>query len=168
MTSDFGNIDRRDVQELNEDQLLNELDCPVECPDLTRSIMGRLGYMKASPNVVRRARILRHVQRGLLGVAALVALGVGIFIHNHGPDARRQVGPSLSEAMNHDILKQQQRIGNVIQTIRNLTPRNLTPRNPTPASLSEQKPLQTETEMVPNFSDEDDVPLIAMAPFRWI
>lgn len=163
MTSDFGNIDRRDVQELTEDQLLTELDCPVECPDLTRSIMGRLGYMKASPNVVRRARILRHVNRGLLGVAATVALGVGIFIHNHGPDARRQVGPSLSEAMNHDILKQQQRIGNVIQTFRNLTPRNLIP-----ASFSEQKPLQAETEMIPNFSDEEDVPLIAMAPFRWI
>lgn len=163
MTSDFGNIDRRDVQELTEDQLLTELDCPVECPDLTRSIMGRLGYMKASPNAVRRARILRHVNRGLLGVAATVALGVGIFIHNHGPDARRQVGPSLSEAMNHDILKQQQRIGNVIQTFRNLTPRNLIP-----ASFSEQKPLQAETEMIPNFSDEEDVPLIAMAPFRWI
>ncbi|MCH7603352.1 MAG: glycosyltransferase family 4 protein [Planctomycetes bacterium] len=105
MTSDFGNIDRQDVQELTEDQLLTELDCPVECPDLTRSIMGRLGYMKASPNVVRRARILRHVNRGLLGVAAMVALGVGIFIHNHGPDARRQVGPSLSEAMNNALLQ---------------------------------------------------------------
>lgn len=168
MASDFGNIDRRDVQELNEDQLLTELDCPVECPDLTRSIMGRLGYMKASPNVVRRARIHRHVKRGLLGVAAFIALGVGIFIHNHGPDARRQIGPSLTEAVNHDILIQQQRIGNVIQTIRNLTPHTLTPRPLSPASFSEQKPLPAETESIPIFSDEEDVPLIAMAPFRWI
>lgn len=163
MASDFGNIERRNVQELNEVQLLNELDGPVDCPDLTRSIMGRLGYMKAHPNVIRRTRILRHLKRGLLGVAMLFALGVGIFIHNHSPDARRQVGPSLTEAVNHDIQLQQQRIGSMIQTIRNLTPRNLTP-----ASYTEQKPLQTETEIRTIFSDEDDVPLIAMAPFRWI
>lgn len=170
MTSDFGNIDRRNVQELNEDQLLNELDCPVECPDLTRSIMGRLGYMKASPNVVRRARIRRHVKRGLVGVAAMIALGLGIFIHNHSPNARRQVGPSLTEAVNHDITLHQQRISNAFQTIRNFTPRNQTLRNTkpitlTPVSFSWQKHLQTETEMIPNLSDKDDS-LIAKAPSR--
>ncbi len=156
MTSDFGNIDRRNVQELNEDQLLNELDSPVECPDLTRSIMGRLGYMKAHPNVVRRTRILRHVKRGLLGVVALVALGVGIFIHNHGPDARRQIGPSLSEAVYHDISRQQQRIGNVLESFRNFSTASFT---------TEQKTLPNEMDVIPNLSDEDDS-LIAKAPSR--
>ena len=170
MTSEFGNTDRQDVQELNEDQLLNELDCPVECPDLTRSIMGKLGYMKASPNVVRRARIRRHVKRGLLGVAAMIALGVGIFIHNHSPDARRQVGPSLTEAVNHDITLHQQRISNAFQTIRNFTPRYQTPRNTDPQALApvfsfKQKPLLTEAGMIPNLSDKDDS-LIAKAPSR--
>ena len=159
MTSEFGHDDRRDVQELNEDQhLLNSLDCPIECPDLTRSIMGKLGYMKAAPRVVRRNRNRRHVKRGLIGVAAFIALGVGIFIHNSGPDARRQVGPTLSEAVSHDILKQQQRIGNVIDAFRNLTP----------ASFTEQTPLPTDTESIPDFSNEEDVPLIAKAPFRWM
>lgn len=164
MTTGYGHDDRREVQELNEDQhLLNALDNPIDCPDMTRSIMGKLGYMKAAPRVVRRNRIRRHVKRGLVGVAAFIALGVGIFIHNNGPDARRQVGPSLSEAVNHDILMQQQRIGNVIDTFRNFTPRNLTP-----ATFIEQKPLPVETELTPDFSNEDDVPLFAKAPFRWM
>ena len=48
--------------------LFSEVVASPAPPDLTRPIMGRLGYMRVSPAVARRHRIRRAVRR-----AALVA-----------------------------------------------------------------------------------------------
>lgn len=127
-----------DARDIQDEQLLEKLEAPVDCPDLTRCIMGRLGYMKSSPRVVRRRNMMRWVRRSLLASAAMLALFAGISIHNQGPDARRPETLSLSEAAFHDVQMHTQRLGSVLQTFRSLTPTSLTktvPQNHAPEQL---------------------------------
>jgi hypothetical protein len=96
-------------------------------PDLTRSIMGRLGYMQASPRAIRRRRYRRGVGRGLMTLAAAVLVITGVHLHEQGPDARRPSGPTIPAAIGTEIDAQQQRFRRAIQTIQNLAP---APPNP--------------------------------------
>ena len=91
---------QHDPLELTDQDVLESLDSEHEglsCPDFTRSVMGRLGYMNASAKVCRRRRIRTFIHRGSLAMAAMIALAVGIQIFNQSPEARRPVETSIQE-----------------------------------------------------------------------
>jgi len=100
------------------------------CPDFTRSIMGRLGYMKAAEAVCRRRRVLRWIERGVLAAAALVAVVAGIQIFNAGPSARRPVQTPIHEAFERDVRERAQGLGQVIQILQRITPPELPEAKP--------------------------------------
>ncbi len=95
---------------------------PSHSPDLTRRIMGRLGYMPVSAKIAKRHRNRRWANRlGLLAAAAL-AFGVAFEVYEHGSDVRRANDLTIPRAIGTDFQNHQDRIGNVIHTIRNLVP----------------------------------------------
>jgi len=141
----------------HDDEMLAPLTCDRDgCPDFTRSIMGRLGYMRAAEAVCRRRRLWRWVQRGMLGAAALVAVMAGIQIFNAGPDARRPAETPIHEAFEHDVQQHTQGLGQVIQIFRRITP----------PALPEAKPEAAEPVEAPE-AGKASLPREAKG-FRWI
>ena len=76
---------------------------PGSAPDLTRAIMGRLGYMRAAPRVVRRERLRRNLGRGLFSLALIALLGVAVHLHEQSPLARRPAEVTLPAAIRNDL-----------------------------------------------------------------
>jgi hypothetical protein len=139
----------------NKDGVLRDLSQPVQAPDLTRCIMGRLGYMQVPPTVARRHRLRRFAGRiGLVSAAALVA-SAGVYMHLHGPDARRPADMTIPAAIGSDVERQHQRFDSVIQTIRSLTP-----IVPSPSSDQQHEP--------PPKVIDDDVNRSSIGPVQWV
>ena len=128
-----------------------------EAPDLTRRIMGQLGYMQVGPRVARRHRIRRIA--GLIGTlaVAVLALSVGMRFYENGSDARRPAGVTIPAAIGNDVQRQQNQIGNVIRSIRNLS---LPPR---PLEI---EPAAPDDDSPPRMLEQDDHG--STAPFRWV
>lgn len=101
---------------------LDELLKSDATPDLTRKIMGRLGYMQVKPQAARRHRAQRGMRRAGLLAAAALALGVGLRIFERTPDARHPAEAVIPAALGNDLQRQQQNLGAVIRTLRNVTP----------------------------------------------
>lgn len=136
-------------------QLLHQLTNSVKSPDLTRSIMGRLGYMNVSPKVARRHRLRRWSSRAGISLVAALAMAVGMKFYVNSDQIRRPVGPTIPAALGQDLQRQQDRLGNVIQTIRSLSA-------PRPAT---NQPAQPQDEPRPL---NDDVHGAPHAPIRWV
>jgi hypothetical protein len=130
-----------------EHQVLRELSRRTPSPDLTRKIMGRLGYMKATPHVARRRRIRRWVNRLALCAAALIVVVGGARVHESGPYARRPAAPTIPKAIGNDVSLHQQRIKGTIRMIRTLAP--TAPSRPDDAL-------------------DEEVDRSAIGPFRWL
>ncbi|MDY7110645.1 MAG: hypothetical protein SYC29_18590 [Planctomycetota bacterium] len=133
-----------------ERELWRELSRPTPSPDLTRSIMGRLGYMKAAPGAVRRRRIRRWTNRLTLCLAALVAIGLAMRLHEASPNARQADGLTIPGAIETDLSRHEQNIRGTIQLIRELAPPPSTTPSPSPDALDE------------------DVDSSGVGPFRWM
>jgi len=133
-----------------EQRLLQELSRRTSSPDLTRTIMGRLGYMKAAPQVVRRRRIRRWVSRLALCALALIVVAGGAQVHESGPYARRPAGPTIPAAIGNDVNLHQQRIKGTIQMIRNLAP------------MAPTAPGRPDDVL------DEEVDRSAIGPFRWL
>ena len=105
-------------------------------PDFTRTIMGRLGYMRVSPTVARRHRIVQWANRaGMLMVVAM-AFGLGWRVFESSPQVRRPVETTIPQAVSHDVQIQQQRVGSMIETIRSISlPRLNPPMAESPAAM---------------------------------
>jgi hypothetical protein len=88
--------------------------------DLTRSIMGRLGYMRASPRVLRRDHLRRWTSRLGTLAAAAVALIVAVHGHNSSTNARRTIGPTIPAAVTNELREQRERLESVFQLLRHL------------------------------------------------
>ena len=130
-----------------ERRVVQELSRRTPSPDLTRTIMGRLGYMKAAPHVVRRRRIRRWINRLSLCALALIVVAGGAQVHESGPYARRPQGPTIPAAIGNDLNLHQQRIKGTIRMIRTLAP------------------------AAPSRSDDvldEEVDRSAIGPFRWL
>jgi hypothetical protein len=163
MSADFHSASRQAGKQAarHEDSLLAGLSRRVVAPDLTRSIMGRLGYMPVRPTIARRRRVRRWINRaGILAVAGL-SLFTGLRIYQSGPDVRRPVGPTVPDALGNDVLRQQNRIGNVIQTIQHLAPQIRM------APAAEKPPRVEPAEAAPPLSDQS-TPEWTGAPARWV
>ena len=139
-------------REALERAVLSELSRESSAPDLTSPIMGRLGYMKVSQRIARRRRIRRLVGRAAACMVALGVIGVGLRVHEMGPDARRPVGPTIPSAIGNDVNYHQQRLKGTIRTIRNLVPE--TPRRAFP---------DHDIEKI-----DQDVDRSAVGPVRWL
>jgi hypothetical protein len=124
-------------------------------PDLTRSIMGRLGYMQAAPRAAQRRHRRRAIGRALMTMAAALLVVAGLHIHEQGPDARRPAGPTIPSAIGQEIDAQQQRLQRAIQTIQNLAP-----------SPSEPQQQPTDGEYYEEI--DPDVDESGIGPVRWL
>jgi hypothetical protein len=134
---------------------------PPQTPDLTRVIMGRLGYMRVPSAVARRQRVRRMVMRGVtLGVIVAVA-ATGVALYGLSPDARRPLGDSaIPAALRIDLHQHQQRVSSVLEIFKPATPISA------PATAAEPAGEWLRDEP---FLEEPDEEVIrsAVAPFRW-
>jgi hypothetical protein len=107
--------------------LLGDLARPMNAPDMTRSIMGRLGYMKVPPVVSRRHRLRRAAGRLGMLCASLFAVAIGAKMYLESPQARQPAEITIPAAIDSDLQRQHLQSDSVIRTIRNLTPVNSAP-----------------------------------------
>ncbi len=135
-----------------EHAVYDELSRRSPSPDLTSSVMGRLGYMKVSREVARRRMTRRWSGRLAMCALAACAVAVGLHVHELGPDARRPVGPTIPAAIGNDVDYHQQRIKGTIRTIRNLVPEP-------PSGVFPRRDLE---------KIDDDVDQSAVGPVRWL
>lgn len=97
-------------------------------PDFSRSVMGRLGYMRVSASVARRRRLMKWANRAGMMCVAAVALFIGWRVLESSPQVRRPSDTTVPQAISRDMQQQQQRLGNMIQTIREISSPKFTPR----------------------------------------
>lgn len=140
---------------LIEQSLAEDLLDANAAPDLTKSIMGRLGYMKVSSKVARRHRLRRWLNR--LGTALVLAcaIGIGFQFYSVSEQIRRPEGATVPDALGSDLQRHQDRLNNAIHTIRNLSPRVPTAPLKAPAR-PKASPLH------------DDVNSLSSLPTRWV
>ena len=134
-------------------------------PDLTRSIMQRLGYATLSRRVARRRAFSKWLSRaGFLAVASL-AFAMAWRMFENSPGVRRPAENTIPHAISRDVQRQHERLGTFIQTIRSLTPR-IHPGNVEPGAL----PAHEVGESEPDWPQElrDDVNRTSPAPVRWV
>ena len=132
----------------------------VNAPDLTRSIMGRLGFMQASPQVIHRYRIRRRISRTLFTLAMASVILAAFHLHQNSPQARRPEGQTLPAAIGSGINHHQNGLSNVIRAIRNLTPP--VEEQPDSVDLPDAAPNSGPTEL------NEDIDRSAIAPVRWV
>lgn len=150
----------RDHRREDADRRLTEaMAQPVAGPDLTRRIMGRLGYMQVSRRIARRRALERWAGRAALTAVAAVALGLGLRVYQSSPELRRPSGPTIPDALSNDLQRQQHRIGNVIRTIRTLSP-----QRPSDAPAESADPCEPPSPPAHN----EDVNEWSIAPMRWV
>jgi hypothetical protein len=116
--------DRRFTNDDHLREALGDALHPVRSPDFSRSIMGRLGYMRVSPTVARRKRTVLWVNRAAILMIAGVATVIGWRVFESSEQIRRPVELTLPQAISHDVQQQSERLDSMIQTIRQIsTPR---------------------------------------------
>lgn len=126
-------------------------------PDFTRSIMGRLGYMRVSPEVASRQRRRRWAWRSAFAFLSISAVGMGIHLHNASPDARRPLEMTVPAAISHDFETHQERFDSLLNMLREMTP----PGTPIPEDFSADPPGGS-------YELDEDVNRSAIGPVRFI
>jgi hypothetical protein len=149
-----------------ESVIHSDLSRPCATPDLTESIMEELGFHRGDAAARRKESLQRWGRRCSVAVAASVALYVGVFVHQAGPDARRASDLSIPSAIQNDINRHEQSVGQLIQTIRQLTPPASQYSAPTPAPGTIDDPSTEIPGDLPLFSPTMDP--AAAAPFQWV
>ncbi|UCD75300.1 MAG: hypothetical protein JSV91_16135 [Phycisphaerales bacterium] len=155
-----GNLSHRDAGERLSAILSRTLGQSARAPDMTRSIMGRLGFMHASPRVARRYRIRRRINRALFTLAMVTVILAAVQVHQHSPQARRPVDQTLPAAIGSGLNHHQNGLSNVIRTIRNLAPP--VQERPAAADQPDAVPASLPVEL------DEDVDRSAIAPVRWV
>lgn len=149
------------------EQLLNEqLQRAEPAPDLTRRVMGRLGYMQVKPAVARQHRRRRVFARSGVVVAGLLAVGIGIVMHNSSPQARRPMEMTLPAAAGQDLESSQQRMGDMFRSLRMLTP-SFGETTGEPREIH-RAPSESPAEDAGTPQMDDAINRSAIAPMRWV
>ena len=118
-----------------------------QTPDLTRQIMGRLGYMPAQSHVVRRRRLRRYVSRSTMLGASIAVVIAGTVVYHAGPHARRPIDQTIPAVLGNEVREHQQQWGRTFRTIRDLAPAPAAP---------------------PTVEYDEGAELIAVGPVRWL
>lgn len=134
----------------------------TQSPDLTRRVMGRLGYMRVPARVARRRRIMRWTSRcSCLALAALAA-ALGLKAFQSSPEARRPAELTIPAAVGRDFQQQQERVGSFIRLLQ---------QNPAGAVERAAEPAST-TDVLDNPHDpheiDEELNRSAIAPVRWV
>jgi hypothetical protein len=142
--------------------MLDELSRPIAAPDMTRSIMGRMGYVSARGQVAARRRRRRLLGRTAMTLTVAMALVAGLQAHRHGGQVRRPIGPTIPAALGHDLQQHHERVNRAIRTIRDRSMRITVPLAHEAAS-----PAPAPRWPGPGSFDED-VDRSAVGPVQWI
>jgi len=139
---------------------------PTTVPDLTDPIMTRLGFQRSDPSVARRRRIMRFAGRVGVCVVALAACGFGARMIALSPMASDSAAPTIPAAVGNDLQRQQDRISDVIRTLRSLSP--LPAADKSVEDSIEMSP-QTGTEWDDHGKDATEPTTIhlAIGPVKW-
>lgn len=124
-------------------------------PDMTRAIMGKLGFMRAAPAVVRRARSRRRAGRIAFSLAMVGIILISAYLHQRSDDVRRPEGPTLPAAIGNDLNLHHDRLQHMFRTIRNLTPGE--PSQPDPEVGDDNQPTL-----------DPEIDNSAIAHVRWV
>jgi hypothetical protein len=124
---------------------MRELGRPLPAPDLTGSVMSRLGLSRASARAARWRRIRRGVARLALVAVAVGASALCVHWHQIGSGAARSAAPTIPAAVRHDLDHHGRTIDRAIRSIQGLPPwRSLSspvrpvPMPPEPAETTEE------------------------------
>jgi hypothetical protein len=101
------------------DRLIAEaLSRRIVAPDLTRAVMGRLGYMRVSEPIVRKRHRAKWMRR--VGTAACLsfALLAGLYMHRQTADSRIPSGPTIPAALRDSFESSGERFDRAIEAIR--------------------------------------------------
>lgn len=123
---------------IGEDDVLDAIGRRPAAPDLTRSIMGRLGYVREPRAIAARRRMRVRIGQIVLGLGAGCLVFAALAIHQRGPSARRPLATTLPGAVERDIAS----LARSIRLIRDIaapprsavakTPDGVEPPNPPP------------------------------------
>lgn len=96
-----------------------QFDRPMQgAPDLTRKIMGRLGYMRVVDEVARARRRTKWLRRCAMCAAIGMALYAGFRVYETSDAVRRPAEVTVPSAFIHDVGEQQQRLQNMFDVFR--------------------------------------------------
>ena len=152
MTASFDDFDRGDM----DFELSEAFTKPTETPDVTRRVMGRLGYMRVVDSVLRKRRRQLWLWRGGCTLAMVMAAGVGWRVYQTSSAVRAPAEITVPGAIMHDAQQSRMQFQNLIQSIR-----------------QQSQPMQRPAEDSVQPSQEeswptDDVNRSAGAPGQWV
>jgi hypothetical protein len=130
--------------------IIADLSQPMAGPDLTASIMHRLGYEQKPRKAMTWRRLGTWGGRFSLAAAAVVALALGVHLHQSSPRVRRPVGPTIPAALESDLQRLERQGEDVLRGIRQLQPIRTVP------GLPHEEPV------------DDEVDRSAAAPYTWV
>ena len=142
----------------------------MQAPDLTHRVMGRLGYMKASPAVAARRRRQRWISRGLLA-CGLLMFGAGVVALMPAlPGARAPHATTMPAAVERSFDRHQEQADRTLEVIRGLL---IQPTAAPPDRIGEEpemRPTPPAGTDQPSPNDEiaPDVDRSAIAAVRWL
>ncbi|MHC5022955.1 MAG: hypothetical protein ACYTGG_03450 [Planctomycetota bacterium] len=142
-----------------DNALLDDLRQMPPAPDLSRTIMGRLGYMHLAHGAARRRAVGQWARRGMLILAVAAAMTAGVCVQQASLVTRDAIGPTLPEAVHHDLQWNVQQINSAVDAIRG----RLTPLSPTPRSADPEPSPPAD----PPGSDES-IERSAAGPGCWV
>jgi type II secretory pathway component PulM len=131
-----------------DELIIAELSRPVPAPDLTNSIMQRLGFQRELGVRMIWRRVAVWSRRVGLAAAAMAVLAIGWHLHQQSPSVRRPIGPTIPAALERNLQRLEQQGHDVLQGIRQLQP--AAPSDPSEAPIDE------------------DINRSALAPFTWV
>jgi hypothetical protein len=157
---------RRSRQQADIHEVFSNLGEAPRVPDLSHSIMGRLGYRRVSRKIAMQRRVMAWANRVGIVMVAGVALAIGWRIFEASPQVRRPADTTVPDAIRRDVQIQQQRLEGAIRGIRIIsTPRPMPNRHVDPSAERDNEPVQPAPE--PR-ELQDDVNRSSMAPVRWV
>jgi hypothetical protein len=122
-------------------EILRELGRAVPTPDLTGSVMSKLGLSRVSPRTARRRRMSRAVARLALVAVAVGASALCVHWHEIGVNSAPPADPTIPRAIQHDLDYHGQTIDRAIRSIRGLSP---------------WRPVSSPTRPLPTPPDQDE------------
>lgn len=146
--------------------LYESLSTPIHAPDLTRSIMGRLGYMRVPDKVAQKKRRNRILRRSVYAAAMVAALGAGFSIYQQSESVRQPADVTVPGAIIQEAQQSRMRLNEVLNSIRLPD----TERLQVPASQPQPTttPRYNEQMEPTDPTRDEDVNRSAVAPFRWV
>lgn len=95
-----------------------QFDLSHTAPDLTRKIMGRLGYMRVSEEIARKHRRKKWAGRGMILAGLAAALFAGYRVYEASDSVRKPAEVTVPAALINNVSEQQQKFQNMFDVIR--------------------------------------------------